>query len=201
MIDTFIIATVFTYWYVVCVDVVGALFIIHRLKFEARMIIWQNVSETILGTIARQVCGRTWLLSANMLQLLKFFWESKVGVSRHHTIVFREVFQPDWTAIGNPNSKNNNKTTSWRLQANLLWWHCYINVVADDYMTLYLVSIILSGKERLSFPLASVALLLENRLLRITMTTTKIRASNTNGIVTPSTMGVLSWSVKTKTYN
>jgi hypothetical protein len=48
---------VFTYWYVVCIDVVGALLIIHRLKFEARVIIWENVSKTVLGTIARQVCG------------------------------------------------------------------------------------------------------------------------------------------------
>jgi hypothetical protein len=67
-----------------------------------------------------------------------------------------------------------------------------VNIVAGDYMIVYLVSIILSGKERLSFPLVSVAFLLANRLLRITSTTTKIRASNTNGIVTPSTMGVLS---------
>jgi hypothetical protein len=50
-------AAVLTYRHIVCIDVVRALFIINRLKFEARVIIWQNVGETILGAIARQVCS------------------------------------------------------------------------------------------------------------------------------------------------
>jgi hypothetical protein len=50
-------AAVLTYWHTVCIDVVRALFIINRLKFEVGVIIWQNVGETILGAIAWQVCS------------------------------------------------------------------------------------------------------------------------------------------------
>ena len=46
-----------TYWHVVCIDVVRALFVVYWLKFEARVIIWENISETILGAVAGQVCS------------------------------------------------------------------------------------------------------------------------------------------------
>jgi hypothetical protein len=69
---------VLTYWHTVCVDVVRALLIINRLKFEARVIIWQNVGETILGAIATHVCSLPWLLSANVFQLLKVFRELEI---------------------------------------------------------------------------------------------------------------------------
>jgi len=56
-----------TYWHIVRIDVVRALFVIYGLKFEARVIIWENIGETILGAVAGQICSRTWLLSANVL--------------------------------------------------------------------------------------------------------------------------------------
>jgi hypothetical protein len=94
------------------------------------VIIWQNVGETILGAIAWQVCSWTWLLSANVFQLLKFFRESEIWVGWHHTIVLREVLQPDWIPTGKPNLTVNDYTNRTLIsQVNLLWWNISINVV------------------------------------------------------------------------
>lgn len=65
-----------TYRHIISIDVVGSFVIVHRLQFEARMIVWQNIGKSILRTIAWQVGKGAWLIAAHVLQLLELFAKS-----------------------------------------------------------------------------------------------------------------------------
>jgi hypothetical protein len=62
--------------HVVCVDVIAALIVINRLQLVARVVVWQDVGETVLRSIARQVGERARLVPSYMLQLLELLAES-----------------------------------------------------------------------------------------------------------------------------
>lgn len=66
-----------TYRHIISIDVVGSFVIVHRLQFEARMIVWQNIGKSILRTIAWQVGKGAWLIAAHVLQLLELFAKSE----------------------------------------------------------------------------------------------------------------------------
>jgi hypothetical protein len=74
------------------------------------MIVWEDVGEAILGTIAWEVCEGAGLISSNVFQFFEFFAKSagedknriqstskaspvspKIGVCRHQSIMFGEV--------------------------------------------------------------------------------------------------------------
>ena len=67
-----------TYRNIVGVYVVGAFVIVDRLQFESRVVVRQDVGETILWSIARQVGECAWLIASNVFEFLEFFAESEM---------------------------------------------------------------------------------------------------------------------------
>lgn len=57
-----------THRYEVSIDVVCSLFIISGLKFEAGMVIGEDVGEAVLGPIDGEVCCSTLEIMSNMFQ-------------------------------------------------------------------------------------------------------------------------------------
>lgn len=66
--------------HVVCVYVIGALFVVDGLELEAAVVVRQDVGETILRTIAWQVCCSARLVTTDMFQFLELFGEPEVRV-------------------------------------------------------------------------------------------------------------------------
>lgn len=60
---------------VVRIYVIGTFIIVHRLEFEAWMIIWQNICETIFRSVTWKISECTWLIATNVFQFLKFLTE------------------------------------------------------------------------------------------------------------------------------
>ena len=77
------------------VDEIGPFLVVRRLQLDARMVVWQNVGESVLGTVDRHVGCRAWLFASDMLQFLVFLGETEVRVGRHDAVVFSEVFEFD----------------------------------------------------------------------------------------------------------
>ena len=61
------------------------------------MIVRENVGESVLGTVDRQVSCSTGLVSPNMFQLLELLAEPEVTVGRHDPVVLSKVLQLDWS--------------------------------------------------------------------------------------------------------
>lgn len=62
--------------HIIGVDVIGAFVVVNRLQLESRVVVWKNVGEAILGTIARKVGECAWLLTSDAFELLELFAES-----------------------------------------------------------------------------------------------------------------------------
>lgn len=77
--------------HVVCINVIRTFVVVHRLQLEPRMVIRQNVCETILRTIARQVSERAWLITSDVLQFLEFLAESVLNVNFENSVGDRET--------------------------------------------------------------------------------------------------------------
>lgn len=84
-----------TYRHVVGVDVVRALLVVHRLQLEARVVVGQDVGESVLGSVAGQVGERAGLVPTHVLQLLELFAEAEVRVGGHQPVVVGEVLDSD----------------------------------------------------------------------------------------------------------
>lgn len=63
--------------HIVGVDVVGALVIVDRLQLKARVVVGEDVGESVLGAIARQVGECAGLITSDVLQLFKLLAESE----------------------------------------------------------------------------------------------------------------------------
>lgn len=105
-----------TYGYVVSVDVIGSFLVINRLQFKSGMVIRQDVRETILWSVTRQVGKCAGLVPSNMFQFFEFLTKSiaekikrehfynrnfveqaspEIGICGHHPVVVGEIVDSD----------------------------------------------------------------------------------------------------------
>lgn len=63
--------------HIIGVDVIGALVVVDRLQLESRVVVWKDVCEAILRTVAWQIGERAGLVTSNVLQFLELFAKSK----------------------------------------------------------------------------------------------------------------------------
>lgn len=86
------------YRHVIGVDVIGALLIVDRLKFESTVIVRKNIREAIFRPVTRQIrCGAR-LVPSDVLQFFKLLRKSKVRIRRHGAIMLSKIFNFDGPA-------------------------------------------------------------------------------------------------------
>ncbi len=84
---------------VVGIDVVTPVLVVWGLKLKSRMIIGQDICESVFGSVHGQIRCSTYLISSNSLQLFKLFGKSKVRVCRHVAVVVGEIFELYWAPV------------------------------------------------------------------------------------------------------
>lgn len=68
---------------VVGIDVIGALLPVHVHQFDTRMVVGQDVGETVLGAVDGEVGRLTALADTDVLHGLVFFGETELRVGTH----------------------------------------------------------------------------------------------------------------------